>query len=242
MNKLVSVSLVCAALATVGAITTEARSWQQKTETPSEASSETQAAPGKAAEHAHDHEAGHTHGDEKVPDHIHGDIVYGSPDAPVEVIEYVSMTCPHCKTFNDTVVPFLLEELIPSGKVKLVLRNFVRDRADLAVAVLSRCTTDVEHSKRLIKAYFERQNEWTRASNPGIAIQSIASSNGVAFDTLQKCLESRELAEHMVEMRQMGIRLYEINSVPTILINGTKVQFSNFEQLKDKIELALIGK
>jgi len=178
----------------------------------------------------------------EVPEHIHGDIVYGSPDAPVELIEYASMTCPHCKTFNDTVVPFLMEDLIPSGKVKLIFRNFVRDSADLAVAVLSRCTIDEEQSKRLIKAYFERQDEWTRAPNPGIAIQSIANSNGVPFANLQECVKSQPLAEHLIEMRQMAIRLYQINSVPTILINGTKVQFTNFEDLKDKIALAVVGK
>lgn len=178
----------------------------------------------------------------EVPKHVHGDIIYGSKDAPVEIVEYASMTCPHCKTFNDTVLPYLKENLIPNGKVKLVFRNFVRDRADLAVAVLTRCTDDPEKSKVLIATYFERQEEWLHASQPGIAIQSIANFGGVDFDRITECGNSREIAEHLIEMRQMGIRHYEINSVPTILINGTKVQFKGYEELREKIELATIGK
>ena len=177
-----------------------------------------------------------------VPEHVHGDIVYGSPDAPVELIEYASMTCPHCKSFNDTVLPFLKEELISTGKVRLVFRNYVLNRADLVVAVLSRCTDDPEKTKALIASYFEQQNEWSRAPSPGVAIQSIANIGGVSFERMQECGNSQEIAEHILEMRQLAVRLYQIDSVPTVLINGTKVKFKNFEDLRDKIELAAIGK
>jgi len=177
-----------------------------------------------------------------IPEHVHGDIVYGSPDAPVEIIEYASMTCPHCKSFNDTILPFLKEELISTGKVRLVFRNYVLNQADLAVAVLTRCTDDPEKTKALIGSYFEQQGEWLGASQPGVAIQSIANFGGVSFDRIQECGASREIAEHLLEMRQMAVRLYQINSVPTVLINETKVKFKSFEDLRDKIELAAIGK
>jgi len=177
-----------------------------------------------------------------VPEHVHGDIVYGSPDAPVELIEYASMTCPHCKSFNDTVLPYLKEELISTGKVRFVFRNYVLNRADLVVAVLSRCTDDPEKTKALIADYFDKQKDWSSAPNPGVAIQSIANLGGVSFERMQECGNSQEIAEHILEMRQMAVRLYEINSVPTVLINGTKVKFKDFEDLRDKIELASIGK
>ncbi len=180
--------------------------------------------------------------DAKAPEHIHGDIVYGSKDAPVEIIEYASMTCPHCKSFNDTVLVHLKEELIPQGKVRLVFRNFVRDRADLAVAVMTRCAADVDKAKALIETYFAQQNEWARAPKPGIAIQSIANLSGISFERLNECSSSQIMAEHLIEMRQQGDRLYKIEYIPTVLLNGTKVQFKNFEDLRDKIELALIGK
>jgi len=179
---------------------------------------------------------------EAVPVHVHGDIVYGSPDAPVELIEYASMTCPHCKSFNDTVLPFLMKELVATGKVRYVFRNYVLNRPDLVVAVLSRCTDDPEKTKALISSYFDQQSEWLSAPNPGVAIQSIANLGGVSFERMQECGNSQEIAEHILEMRQMAVRLYEIKSVPTVLINGTKVKFKTFEDLRDKIELAAIGK
>ena len=177
-----------------------------------------------------------------VPVHVHGDIVYGSPDAPVELIEYASMTCPHCKSFNDTILPYLKEELISTGKLRYVFRNYVLNRADLVVAVMSRCTDDVEKTKALIASYFEQQKEWSTAPSPGVAIQSIANIGGVSFERMQECGNSQEMAEHLLEMRQLAVRLYQIDSVPTVLINGTKVKFKDFEDLRNKIELAAIGK
>jgi len=200
-----------------------------------------------AQDDTHDHSGGASHDNpaatEEVPDHIHGDIIYGSPDAPVEIIEYASMTCPHCKSFNDTVMPYLLEELIPQGKVRLVFRNFVRDRADIAVAVLSRCTTDVNVSKKMIDAYFDQQHSWLHSQNIGPALQAIAmNSGGLTFDDIRACGSSRAIATHLIEMQQEGMKQYQIESIPTIILNGTKVKFKGFEELRNKIELATIGK
>jgi|GEM_PF-1431953 len=178
----------------------------------------------------------------EVPAHIHGDIVYGSADAPVEVIEYASMTCPHCKSFNQTVLPALLKELIPQGKVKLVFRNFVRDRADLAVAVVSRCTTDLDFTKKLIDTYFEKQEQWMAASNPGLAIHSIAAGNGLDFEEIEKCAASKEIAKHIIEVTQNGAKEYGIDSIPTVIMNGKKVTFSTYGDLIAQVTAAAESK
>lgn len=177
-----------------------------------------------------------------VPDFVHGDIIYGDPDAPVELIEYVSMTCPHCKHFHDEVVKELQKELIPTGKVKVVFRNFVRDRVDVAVAVLSRCTSDVDQAKSLIDTYFERQPEWMRSEQIGIALQSIANTNGISFDNIQACTTNRDFVEHLVEMRRVGVNAYDIKATPTIILNGTKAEYKSFEGLLTKIQLVAVGK
>jgi protein-disulfide isomerase len=204
------------------------------------------AANAQESSHVHkDGEDGHNHAPapaaEPVP-HIHGDIVYGNADAPVEVIEYGSMTCGHCKHFYDEVLKELQKDLIPSGKVKLVFRNFVRDRADMAIAILSRCATDLDQAKRLIGAYFDRQPEWIQSQQIGLAIQSIANTNGVTFDRLQACTTSQEIANHLVEMRQAGVNAYQIKATPTVIVNGVKAEFKTFPELLEKIELATLGK
>ncbi|MBL4790812.1 MAG: thioredoxin domain-containing protein [Kordiimonadaceae bacterium] len=178
----------------------------------------------------------------ETPAHIHGDIVYGSADAPVELIEYASMTCPHCKSFNQTVLPELLKELIPQGKVKLVFRNFVRDRADLAVAVVSRCTTDVNVTKKLLNIFFDKQDQWMRAANPGLAIQSIAAGTGLEFDTIEKCAANREIASHIIAVTQNGAKEYDIESIPTIIMNGKKVDYRGYGDLLAQVKAAAEGK
>lgn len=196
---------------------------------------------------AQEHDHSHDHKDEQrepvetgpAPEHIHGDIIYGSADAPVEVIEYISMTCPACKAFNDEVSTELLKEMVPSGKVRLVFRNFVRDRADLAVALLTRCTTDVEQSKRLISIYFDRQQEWMRAQQVGLAIQSIASMNGIPYERIQTCTTDRALVEHMVTMRDDGVKTYDIHHTPTIVLNGTKAKYSSYEDFIMQVRRAV---
>lgn len=176
-----------------------------------------------------------------VPDFVEGDILYGDPAAPIELIEYVSMTCPHCKHFHDEVVKELQKELIPAGKVKVVFRNFVRDRVDVAVAVLSRCTSDVDQAKRLIETYFDRQQEWMRSEQIGIALQSIANTNGISFEDIQACSTNRDFVEHLVEMRRVGVNAFDIKATPTIILNGTKAEFKSFEELLGKIQLAAAG-
>lgn len=201
-----------------------------------------------AVDTSHDHKAteviniSQATDDTVVPVHVHGDIVYGSSDAPVEVVEYASMTCHACKAFYDVVFKSLMKTLIPEGKVKLVFRNFVRDRADLAVAILTRCTDDPEKTKALIASFFEKQHEWAHSPQIGVAIKSLANYGGVSLARINECGASREIAEHMIEMQQMGVRHYEITGTPTVLINGTKVSFKDFDELLTKIELATVGK
>ncbi len=174
--------------------------------------------------------------------HVHGDIVYGDPNAPVEIIEYGSLTCPHCASFNEEVTSQLKDTLIKEGKVKLVFRNFVRDRMDMAAALAVRCTEDPTQSKRMLNAFFSRQKEWLTAANPPIAITSIALTEGVSTEALSKCQADRAIMQHMIDEMKAGHEKYEIKSIPTIIINGAKVNYKNYTELKEKIELLAAGK
>lgn len=169
---------------------------------------------------------------------LRGEITYGEKTAPVEVIEYGSFTCPHCGEFATEVFPQLKAEYIDNGQVRFVFRNFVRDRYDMAVAAISRCTTEPEKAKAMIAAFFERQKEWMTSENPYATMAEIAGESGVSEQALGECVSDRELQEHIVEMRTVGIETYEINSVPWVLVNGAKVHAHSYEELKEAIEAA----
>ncbi len=169
---------------------------------------------------------------------VMGELVYGSADAPVEVIEYGSMTCPHCGHFASDTFPRVKKELIDTGKVRFVFRNFVRDRFDMAVAVISRCTADEAVTKQLVDTYFVRQQDWMRAPNPYEVIAQIATDAGISQPEMSRCISDQEAQKHLAEMTQNGIQAYKINSIPYIMVNGKHLEDHSFEAVKEAVEAA----
>ncbi len=170
---------------------------------------------------------------------MRGDIVYGSVDAPVEIIEYGSMTCTHCGHFARDVFPELQAQYVDTGKVRFVFRNFVRDRYDMAIATISRCSSDLKVVKSMVDTYFARQDEWMKASNPYEVISEIAKGAGLTQDDMAQCMSDRSLQEHLLEMRKEGVEVYKISGVPFLVLNGMPVKGHTYEALKVAIDAAL---
>lgn len=192
-----------------------------------------------AQDHNHAHQAGETH--EAVEDDgvgLRGELVYGAKTAKIEVMEYGSFTCGHCAHFAKDILPKIKAEYIDTGKVRFVFRNFVRDRYDMAVAAISRCTTKMETTQEMTEAFFVQQQDWMRAENPYEAMASIAEEHGIDKEKLGECISSRGLQEHLVEMRNFGIESYQINAVPTIFVNGARLKDYSFETIKAAIDAA----
>jgi len=175
------------------------------------------------------------------PVFIKGGIMHGSMDAPITIIEYASLTCPHCKKFSDEVTAVLEERLIPEGKVRLEFRHFIRDRLDMAVSVALRCTNDAEVSKRLLKTYFQKQAAWMGSEDPRTVITAIAATEGVTEKDLDTCFVSKVVVEHLLEMSKEGKETYNINATPTVLMDGKKVEFNSYAGLVRQIEAAALA-
>ncbi len=169
---------------------------------------------------------------------LRGELIYGDKSAKIEVIEYGSFTCPHCAHFATDVLPKLKAEYVDTGKVRFVFRNFVRDRYDMAVAVTSRCTEGTDTAKAMTETFFAQQKEWMTSDNPYEQMSSIASDAGVSEESLSTCISDRGLQEHLIEMRNLGIERYQINAVPTIIVNGAKIDAHSYDALKAAIDAA----
>lgn len=170
---------------------------------------------------------------------MRGDIIYGSADAPVEIIEYGSLTCSHCGHFAREVFPELKTQYVDTGKVRFIFRNFVRDRYDMAIATISRCSSDIKVIKSMVDAYFVRQDEWMKAENPYEIISEIAKQAGLSQDNMAQCMSDRSLQEHLLKMRKEGVEVYKISGVPFLVLNGMPVKGHTFEALKAAIDAAL---
>lgn len=173
---------------------------------------------------------------------VWGDIVYGSPDAPVELIEYGSLTCPHCASFSEEVLPQLMKDFIEDGKVKFVFRNFVRDRYDLAAAAASRCLPDVDATKRALRSLFAEQAEWLQSTNPYQAIAAIVAREGLSQEEMGQCISDQDVRVHIVQMTQKGAIDFDVKAIPTLVLNGIPMTFPGYDTLKLRIEAQVASK
>lgn len=167
---------------------------------------------------------------------VWGDIVYGSETAPVELIKYGSLTCPHCASFSKDVLPRLMEDFISGGQLKFVFRNFVRDRYDLAAAAASRCFDTTDATKRALEVMFAEQDTWMRSNNPYEGIAQIVEREGMNRDEMGACISDQQVREHLVQMTQGGAQKYNIQAIPTLVLNGVAMTFPGYDRLKLRIE------
>ncbi len=169
-----------------------------------------------------------------------GDIVYGDPDAPVEITEYASLTCPHCARFAADIFPKIKENYIDTGKVKFIYRNFVMNKYDMAASAVARCKSP-EVTKKLMSVFFARQSAWVGAEDRVGALANLARrAGGISRTEFDRCVANQEMQKHLVKMGQDGAVRYKVNATPTILVDGDKVEQTNdWEAVKAAIDAAL---
>lgn len=165
------------------------------------------------------------------------DRILGNPNAPVEIIEYASLTCPHCRNFHLNVLPELKKKYIDTGKVKMIYRDFPFDRFGLMAAVLARCAPPKRYFQ-FIDVLFENQEQWSRDPNPGAALVRIGKLGGLSEDDFKACMDNRPLVEGVIQMRLDANKRYDVTSTPTFVINGDKrvVGFQEFEVFDTLLE------
>jgi protein-disulfide isomerase len=112
----------------------------------------------------------------------------------------------------------LRETYIKTGKVKLVYRNFTRDRLDLAVSMITRCFGP-DKTFDLMGLYFQRQRQWAAGEDAMTEIAAVARKAGISRLDLDACLANTELQTSLLDMLKKG-QGAGINGTPTFLING----------------------
>ena len=166
----------------------------------------------------------------------------GNPDAPVKVVEFVSLTCGHCAHFAEEGLPPLVENYVKGGQVSFEYRNFFLNGFDLVAALVSRCAAPDDYFE-LSDAILERQEEWIgRIQNltpeqrqeigalspqQGFAriaaisgLEEIAGRHGIGPAEMQACLADLSRAETLIQMKAAGERDHHVHGTPSFLVNG----------------------
>jgi protein-disulfide isomerase len=149
-----------------------------------------------------------------------GDKIIGAENAPVTIVEYASVTCPHCATFHRETYPTLKSKYIDAGKVRVIFREFPTQPAPIAIAgfMLARCSGDKYFP--MLDAIFEQQQSW--AQDPYNGFLRIARQAGLSQERFEACLSDQKLAENIEEVAVRGNKEFKVESTPTFFINGKR--------------------
>jgi len=191
-----------------------------------------------------------------------GGFLMGNPAAKVKLVEFGSMTCPHCAGFDETGVKPLIDNYVKKGLVAFEFRNFVRDPYDLAASLIARCGGTASFFG-LTRALYADQAGWTaklQAADPAAmqALQSqppqqqfkaiaemagfpaFAAMRGVPRAKTDACLADPAGASRLVEMNSDAVTNYKLAGTPTFLINNEVVKdAADWKTLEPVIKTAL---
>jgi protein-disulfide isomerase len=148
-----------------------------------------------------------------------GEPAIGDANAPVTIIEYSSLTCPHCAAFHANTLPELKKRYIDTGKVRLVLRDFPLDQMALKAAVIAHCAGP-QRQPQFVEVFFAQQASWARAADPEKALRQLAQLGGLGGDQIDACLADKALEEAVLQARLEGQQQFKIESTPSFIIDG----------------------
>jgi protein-disulfide isomerase len=155
------------------------------------------------------------------------DKIMGDANAPVTLVEYSSLTCPHCANFHQMTVPDLKEKYVKTGKVRYVIREFPLDRIAFAAAAIARCAGSDKFFP-FISALYKQQEVWARGEgDPAPRLFNMAKQVGFTQEAFNACLGNKDVIDHIEETRRRGNEVFGVNSTPTIFVNGKKVEGGN---------------
>lgn len=149
------------------------------------------------------------------------DLVLGSPDAKVTIVEYASMTCPHCASFHNNVLPELKKKYVDTGQVRFVFREFPLDNLAAAGSMLARCADD--NAFAMLEVLFQKQDEWVVRNDPVSKLFDIAKQAGFTKESFDKCLTNDELLAQIEAVRTRANEQFGVSSTPTFFINGKRL-------------------
>ena len=169
------------------------------------------------------------------------DRVLGKLDAPITIVEYASMTCPHCAHFDKDVLPDLKKKWIETGKAKLVLRDYPLDEVALRAAMIARCAPP-ERFYPLVDTLFQTQEQWALAKDWRGALEKAARLAAIGKKDFDACLANKAIEDQVVQSRLIATTQLGVDSTPTFFVNGTKFQGAPTEQAFDQLLTGLAEK
>lgn len=193
-----------------------------------------------------------------------GGMLMGNPNADVKLIEYGSLTCPHCREFDEKSVPILLSNYVKSGRVSWEFRNYVRDEFDLTASLIARCNGAKDFFP-LARALYKDQPTWVgriqkapqaqleaiQAMQPSqqfleaakvTGLEDWAATRGVPSVKSTQCLTNMSAINQLVQMTSDATTQFpDFKGTPTFVVNGKMIDGATWDELEPALKKALGG-
>ena len=173
------------------------------------------------------------------------DFVVGDKNAPVLVIEYASLSCPHCASFARESFEKLKTDFIDSGKVKFVYRNFPLNQPALVAAMFAMCKVEDAKSSDAayydaVKILFRTQDSWAFDEKYSEKLEAIAKLDGMSSERFTSCITSKALQEKILVARMNAAKTLQIKSTPSFFVNGEISEgYVDYQTIKKLVEKKL---
>lgn len=163
------------------------------------------------------------------------DRVLGNADAPVTIIEYASMTCPHCAHFANTILPEVKKQLVETGKARIIYRDFPLDNVAARAAAMARCA---DHDKYfdLVEVIFKDQERWIQNDQPMKALAQLGTLAGMDEEYIKACISDPQLNAAILKNMQDAQKKYTIKSTPTFIFNDGAEKFDGAKDIQLFVE------
>jgi protein-disulfide isomerase len=158
----------------------------------------------------------------------------------VTIVEYASMTCPHCAAFEQNVLPMLKSKYIDAGKVRFVFREFPLDIKAAAASMLARCIAGDDAAKYFgtVDLLFKQQDQLMEQTIDTLKL--IGKQAGMSEEAVDACEKDHALLDKLKADQNFAFETLKVDATPTFFVNGEKLKGAmSFEEIDKKIKLLI---
>ena len=159
-----------------------------------------------------------------APAALPDDMSLGNPKAKIQVIEYASLSCPHCAHFNETVFAPFKAKWVDTGKARYTLKEMLTPPQQVAAAgfLMARCAGPTKYFK-VVDEVFRSQPRWENGKIKAVFVE-IAGANGLSETQFNACLTDEKAQDALNARAQRAAEVDGVNSTPTLFINGKQIE------------------
>ncbi len=167
------------------------------------------------------------------------DMILGSKDSKISLIEYSSLSCIHCASFHNKNFHEIKSKLIDTGKIKYVYRDYPTTMSSLTGAMLAHCLSGESSEKyfELLFIMFKTQTTWVFQQNYADSLLSILKLYGIEEDKFKLCLKNQNISSNLTKRSFEAGKMLDISYTPTFFLNGQKMEGEiNVNDILEKIK------